>query len=220
MRCGALDYRECVADDLGWGIATSFPRSVRLEEGEVVVLSWATYRSRAHRDEVVALASDDPWNALFEHGDMPFDTRRVFFGGFDELLAFPAAPREPARISWRAADERLASRASGRVSRWNGWSLPGLSSRSSCCGTASAGSSDGSTGSNPPSRGRARAGRRARDRPHHARRGRRPEVAVEPAPPPIPELPEFVPSWEPQAASEPAPAATRAEQQPGPHPAS
>ena len=94
---GALEYRECVAEDLGWGIATSFPRSVRLEEGEIVVLAWATYRSRAHRDEVVALAEDDPWNALFEHGDMPFDIRRVFFGGFEELLALPATP-EPARI--------------------------------------------------------------------------------------------------------------------------
>ena len=90
MRCGALDYRECVADDLAWGIATSFPRSVRLEEGEVVVLSWATYRSREHRDEVVALARDDPWHALFEHGDMPFNARRVFFGGFEQVIAFPA----------------------------------------------------------------------------------------------------------------------------------
>ena len=88
---GALEFRECVADDLAWGIATSFPRSVRLEEGEVVVLSWATYRSREHRDEVIEAARDDPWHALLDHGDMPFDLRRVYFGGFEELLALSAA---------------------------------------------------------------------------------------------------------------------------------
>ena len=74
---------------LGWGIATSFPRSVRLEEGEVVVLSWATYSSRAHRDEVIERARDDPWHAQFEHGEMPFDTRRMYFGGFEQAIAFP-----------------------------------------------------------------------------------------------------------------------------------
>jgi len=95
MRCGALDYRECVADDLAWGLATSFPRSVRLEDGEVVVLSWATYRSKAHRDEVVARAREDPWHALFEHGDMPFDMRRVYFGGFEQVIAFPATDARP-----------------------------------------------------------------------------------------------------------------------------
>ena len=89
VRCGALDYRECVADKLPWGIATSFPRSVRLEVGEVVVLSWASYRSPAHRDEVAALARKDPWHAQFEEGEMPFNTRRMFFGGFDEVVAFP-----------------------------------------------------------------------------------------------------------------------------------
>jgi uncharacterized protein YbaA (DUF1428 family) len=95
MRCGALDYRECVADDLAWGIATSFPRSVRLEEGELIVLSWATYRSREHRDEVLALARDDPWHALIEHGEMPFDMRRVYFGGFEEVLAFGTVSAAP-----------------------------------------------------------------------------------------------------------------------------
>ena len=104
MRCGALDYHECVGDDLAWGIATSFPRSVRLEDGEVVVLSWARYRSREHRDEVAALAHKDPWHAQFEQGEMPFDTRRVFFAGFDEAIAFSAAggagqPRELAGVS-------------------------------------------------------------------------------------------------------------------------
>ena len=96
MRCGALDYRECVADDLAWGIATSFPRSVRLEEGEVIVLSWATYRSRAHRDEVLALARKDPWLAQFESTDLPFNTRRMFFGGFEQVIAFPDTGDQPA----------------------------------------------------------------------------------------------------------------------------
>lgn len=92
MRCGALGYSECVADDVAWGQSTSFPRSVRLGEDEVVVLSWATYRSRAHRDEVVALARDDPWHTQFEHGEMPFDTWRMYFGGFEQMIALPEAP--------------------------------------------------------------------------------------------------------------------------------
>lgn len=90
MRCGALDFRECVADDLNSGIATSFPRSVRLAEGEVVVLSWATYHSREHRDEVIELAREDPWHAQFERSAMPFDTRRMLFGGFEQVLALTA----------------------------------------------------------------------------------------------------------------------------------
>lgn len=90
MRCGALGYAECVADEVPWGQTTSFPRSVRLADGEVVVLSWATYRSRAHRDEVVALAHSDPWHEQFEDGEMPFDTRRMYFGGFEQLIEFHA----------------------------------------------------------------------------------------------------------------------------------
>ena len=96
MRCGALDYRECVGEELAWGIATSFPRSVRLEDGEVVVLSWASYRSRAHHDEVLARARDDPWHAQLEAGDLPFNTRRMFFGGFEQVIAFPDTGDQPA----------------------------------------------------------------------------------------------------------------------------
>jgi uncharacterized protein YbaA (DUF1428 family) len=51
---GALEYRECVADDVKPGKWTSFPRSVKLKQGETVVLSWITYKSRAHRDRVNA----------------------------------------------------------------------------------------------------------------------------------------------------------------------
>jgi uncharacterized protein YbaA (DUF1428 family) len=96
MRCGALGYSECVADEVAWGHSASFPRSVRLEEGEVVVLSWATYRSRTHRDEVVALARSDPWHAQFEHGDMPFDTHRMFFSGFEQMIVLPDSRPAPA----------------------------------------------------------------------------------------------------------------------------
>ncbi|MDR8085716.1 DUF1428 domain-containing protein, partial [Acinetobacter baumannii] len=49
---GALEYRECIADDVPTGKITSFPQSVNLEEGEAVVFSWIVYESRAHRDEV------------------------------------------------------------------------------------------------------------------------------------------------------------------------
>src|SRR5436190_3451410 len=57
---GALDYRECVADDVSEGKVTDFPRSVNLEADETVVFSWITYESRAERDRVNKLVMDDP----------------------------------------------------------------------------------------------------------------------------------------------------------------
>jgi uncharacterized protein YbaA (DUF1428 family) len=68
------------------GKVTSFPQSVQLKEGEVVVFAWAVYSSRAHRDEVVAKVMQDP--RMKDHGpaDMPFDGMRMFWGGFKVLL--------------------------------------------------------------------------------------------------------------------------------------
>ena len=57
---GALEYRECVADDVKVGKRTSFPRSVKLKPGEIVVFSWIAYKSRAHRDRVNAKVMKDP----------------------------------------------------------------------------------------------------------------------------------------------------------------
>ena len=80
---GALEYRECVADDVKPGKWTSFPQSVLLKRGEVVVFSWIRYKSRKHRDAVNKKVMSDPRLAAFmDPKKMPFDGKRMFFGGF------------------------------------------------------------------------------------------------------------------------------------------
>ena len=80
---GALDYVECVADDVKPGKLTSFPQAVQLKPGEAVWFSWIFYRSRAHRDRVNARVMKDPRLAkMMDPKAMPFDGRRMFWGGF------------------------------------------------------------------------------------------------------------------------------------------
>jgi uncharacterized protein YbaA (DUF1428 family) len=80
---GALEYRECMAEDVKPGKLTSFPQSVKLAKGEVVWFSWIVYRSRAHRDRVNARAMQDPRLQLMDPSKMPFDGRRMLYGGFE-----------------------------------------------------------------------------------------------------------------------------------------
>ncbi len=83
---GALEYVECVADDVKAGKVTSFPQAVNLKDDEVVVFSWIVYESRAHRDRVNAAAMSDP-RLNMDPKSMPFDAMRMFWGGFNVLLA-------------------------------------------------------------------------------------------------------------------------------------
>lgn len=83
---GALDYREWVADDVEAGKVTSFPRSVKLKPDEVVVFSYIVYKSRKQRDRVMAKAMQDPRLGGMDPKTMPFDTKRMFFGGFKKLV--------------------------------------------------------------------------------------------------------------------------------------
>jgi uncharacterized protein YbaA (DUF1428 family) len=84
---GALDFKECVADDVKPGKWTSFPRSVKLKSGETVVFSWIVYKSRAHRDRVVAKVMKDPRLAkMMNLKAMPFDGKRMIYGGFKVLV--------------------------------------------------------------------------------------------------------------------------------------
>ena len=88
LEYGALDYRECVAEDVKPGKLTSFPQSVKLKTGETVVLSWITYRSRKHRDAVMAKVMKDPRIAeMMDLKKLPFDAKRMFFGGFDTIVS-------------------------------------------------------------------------------------------------------------------------------------
>jgi uncharacterized protein YbaA (DUF1428 family) len=84
---GALQFRECIADDVKPGKLTSFPQSVNLEADETVVFSWIVYESRAHRDEVNEKVMKDPRMAdMMKPGVMPFDGKRMLYGGFDVLV--------------------------------------------------------------------------------------------------------------------------------------
>jgi uncharacterized protein YbaA (DUF1428 family) len=84
---GALEYIECVADDVKPGKHTSFPQSVKLKPGETVVLAYIVYKSRAHRDRVNAKVMKDPRLAnMMDPKAMPFDGKRMFWGGFKVMV--------------------------------------------------------------------------------------------------------------------------------------
>jgi uncharacterized protein YbaA (DUF1428 family) len=78
---GALEYRECVADDVKVGKWTSFPRSVKLKPGETVIFSWIVYKSRAQRDRINAKVMKDP-RLNMDMASIPFDGKRMILGGF------------------------------------------------------------------------------------------------------------------------------------------
>jgi uncharacterized protein YbaA (DUF1428 family) len=84
---GALQFRECVGDDLRIKGATPFPRLARLKPRETVLFSWIVYKSRAHRDRVNAKVMQDPRIAkMMDPSAMPFDARRMTYGGFTVLV--------------------------------------------------------------------------------------------------------------------------------------
>jgi uncharacterized protein YbaA (DUF1428 family) len=84
---GAIDYHECVADDVAVGKRTSFPRAVKLKEGEVVVFSYIVYKSRRDRMRINAAVMQDPrLKAMMDSKNMPFDGKRMFWGGFKTLV--------------------------------------------------------------------------------------------------------------------------------------
>ena len=85
---GALEYRECVADDVKWGKRTSFPRSVKQTTGETVMFSYIVYKSRADRDRVVArVMKDKRLAAMMDPKGMPFDAKRMIYGGFKPVVS-------------------------------------------------------------------------------------------------------------------------------------
>jgi uncharacterized protein YbaA (DUF1428 family) len=83
---GALDYRECVADDLKMKLGLPFPRLVKTKPGETVVFSFIVYKSRTHRDKVNARVMTDP-RMQEPPKDIPFDPKRMVCGGFKTIVA-------------------------------------------------------------------------------------------------------------------------------------
>src|SRR5262245_14196711 len=86
---GALEYRECVGDDLKVKMGLSFTKLAKLKRGETAVFSWIVYKSRAHRDQVNAKVMKDPRIANMISADkpMPFDVKRMSYGGFRVIVA-------------------------------------------------------------------------------------------------------------------------------------
>ena len=84
---GALEYRECMGDDLDQKEVVPFSKLAKCKPGETVVFAWIVYKSRAHRDKVNAKVMKDPRLAKMMDGvAMPFDTKRMAYGGFKTLV--------------------------------------------------------------------------------------------------------------------------------------
>jgi uncharacterized protein YbaA (DUF1428 family) len=85
---GAVEYHECIADDVKPGKFTSFPQSVKLKSGEAVWFSWIVYKSRKDRDKVNAKVMKDPRLAAYMNPkSLPFDGKRMIFGGFKTIVS-------------------------------------------------------------------------------------------------------------------------------------
>lgn len=85
---GALEYRECVGDDLAVKMALPFPKGIKTKPGETVVFSYVVYKSRVHRDKVNAKIMNDPRiAAMCDSKKMPFDPQRMLYGGFKVVVA-------------------------------------------------------------------------------------------------------------------------------------
>lgn len=86
MEYGALQYVECVADDVKPGKVTSFPQSVKLKKNETVVFAFIVYKSRKDRDRINAKVMKHPWVVNMGPEQMPFDAQRMFWGGFKAIV--------------------------------------------------------------------------------------------------------------------------------------
>jgi uncharacterized protein YbaA (DUF1428 family) len=84
---GALEFRECVGDDLNIKMGLPFPRGIKIRPGETVLFSYIVYKSRAHRDRVNARVMKDPRLAkMMDPKAMPFDVKRMMYGGFKTIV--------------------------------------------------------------------------------------------------------------------------------------
>lgn len=83
---GALEYIECVGEDLDTEEMVPFPKLAGCKPGETVVFAWIVYESREHRDQVNKKVMEDPRIKDMGPEDMPFDCSRMAYGGFDELV--------------------------------------------------------------------------------------------------------------------------------------
>ena len=91
VRHGALYYSDSISDDAQPGKITSFPQAVQLEDGEVIALAWVVYRSKDERDRITKEVMEDPQlKESMDPSKMPFDGKRMFWGGFETIIGLAA----------------------------------------------------------------------------------------------------------------------------------
>jgi uncharacterized protein YbaA (DUF1428 family) len=83
---GAVEYFECVGDDLNVKMCLSFPKGIKAKPGETVIFSFIVYKSRAHRDAVNKRVMKDPRIQAMMKEAMPFDGDRMIYGGFKVVV--------------------------------------------------------------------------------------------------------------------------------------
>ena len=87
MKHGALDYKECLGDDLDIKFCLPFTKGIKSKPGETIVFAYIVYKSRAHRDKVNAAVMKDPRiNEMCDPKNMPFDCKRMLYGGFKAIV--------------------------------------------------------------------------------------------------------------------------------------
>jgi uncharacterized protein YbaA (DUF1428 family) len=87
---GALDYKECVGDDLTTKMGVPFPKHAKAKAGETVIFAYIAFKSRSHRDRVNAKVMKDPRiHNMCDPKNMPFDCKRMVYGGFKVLVGLP-----------------------------------------------------------------------------------------------------------------------------------
>ena len=91
LRHGALYYSDSISDDAQPGRITSFPQAVQLKDGEMIALAWVVYRSKEDRDRIGKAVMEDPLLKEFmDPSNMPFDGKRMFWGGFQTIIGLAA----------------------------------------------------------------------------------------------------------------------------------
>lgn len=119
---GALEFRECVADDVKVGKWTSFPQSVKLEKDETVVFSWIVYKSRAQRDRINAkIMKDKRIAGMMDPKAMPFDGKRMIYGGFKVMVEAYSAYPGPGRKQQCRVSQRKSTPGSSSWSACGPW---------------------------------------------------------------------------------------------------
>lgn len=99
MEHGALEYRECVGEDLKTKMGISFPKIANARKNETIVFAWITYKSRAHRDKVNAKVMKDKRMHNPDLEAMPFDLNKMTYGGFEVLVENTSLRKKPAKKS-------------------------------------------------------------------------------------------------------------------------